>query len=155
MVFLGEQRRRQIPVPSVRKNHYDILALGFRSLRNGNCRLQNGSGRNSSQNTFPSGKIMAHHIAFFSSNRKHFIIYGAVQNFRNEPRPDALDFMLSRFTAGQYRALAGLYRDNPDIGIFSFRYRPTPVIIPPVPTAHTKISTLPSMASQISGPVVS
>ena len=36
-----------------------------------------------------------------------------------------------------------------------FRNSPTPVIVPPVPTPATKISTLPSVSSQISGPVVS
>ena len=35
------------------------------------------------------------------------------------------------------------------------RYSPTPVTVPPVPTPATKISTLPSVCSQISGPVVS
>ena len=33
-------------------------------------------------------------------------------------------------------------------------YRLTPVIVPPVPTPETRMSTLPSVSSQISGPVV-
>ena len=40
-------------------------------------------------------------------------------------------------------------------GFFSFRYLPTPLIVPPVPTPATKTSILPPVASQISGPVVS
>ena len=40
-------------------------------------------------------------------------------------------------------------------GFFSFRYSPTPVIVPPVPIPATNTSTLPSVSSQISGPVVS
>ena len=36
-----------------------------------------------------------------------------------------------------------------------FKYCPTPVTVPPVPTPATKISTLPSVSAQISGPVVS
>lgn len=39
-------------------------------------------------------------------------------------------------------------------GFFSFKNCPTPVIVPPVPTPATKISTFPSVSSQISGPVV-
>ena len=39
-------------------------------------------------------------------------------------------------------------------GFFSFRYSPTPVIVPPVPIPATNTSTLPSVSSQISGPVV-
>ena len=36
-----------------------------------------------------------------------------------------------------------------------FRYRPTPVMVPPVPTPATNQSTWPSVSCQISGPVVS
>ena len=36
----------------------------------------------------------------------------------------------------------------------AFRYSPTPVSVPPVPTPATKISTCPSVSFQISGPVV-
>ena len=39
-------------------------------------------------------------------------------------------------------------------GFCSFRYSPTPVSVPPVPTPATKKSTLPSVSFQISGPVV-
>ena len=39
-------------------------------------------------------------------------------------------------------------------GFFSLRYPPTPVIVPPVPTPATKISTSPPVSSHISGPVV-
>ena len=38
-------------------------------------------------------------------------------------------------------------------GFLDFRYDPTPVIVPPVPTPATKKSTAPSVSSQISGPV--
>ena len=37
----------------------------------------------------------------------------------------------------------------------SRRYRPVPVMVPPVPTPATKCVTLPSVSRQISGPVVS
>lgn len=40
-------------------------------------------------------------------------------------------------------------------GFFPFRYSPTPVTVPPVPTPATKKSIFPSVSSQISGPVVS
>ena len=39
-------------------------------------------------------------------------------------------------------------------GLRDLRYLPTPVTVPPVPTPATKMSTLPSVSSQISGPVV-
>ena len=39
-------------------------------------------------------------------------------------------------------------------GFWLLRYSPTPVMVPPVPTPATKISTLPSVSCQISGPVV-
>ena len=38
-------------------------------------------------------------------------------------------------------------------GFCFFRYSPTPVIVPPVPTPATKMSTFPSVSAQISGPV--
>ena len=34
------------------------------------------------------------------------------------------------------------------------KYRETPVIVPPVPTPQTRMSTAPSVSFQISGPVV-
>ena len=43
---------------------------------------------------------------------------------------------------------------NDKSGFFSFKYLPVPVMVPPVPTPATKISTLPSVSCQISGPVV-
>ncbi|OQA69517.1 MAG: hypothetical protein BWY37_00762 [Firmicutes bacterium ADurb.Bin262] len=39
-------------------------------------------------------------------------------------------------------------------GFFFFRNRPTPDTVPPVPMPATKISTLPAVSFQISGPVV-
>lgn len=40
------------------------------------------------------------------------------------------------------------------LGFFSFRYRPVPEMVPPVPTPATRMSILPSVWFQISGPVV-
>jgi hypothetical protein len=39
-------------------------------------------------------------------------------------------------------------------GFFSLRYLAVPEMVPPVPTPATRMSTLPPVASQISGPVV-
>ena len=39
-------------------------------------------------------------------------------------------------------------------GFCSFKYSPIPVTVPPVPTPAKKMSTLPSVSFQISGPVV-
>ena len=40
-------------------------------------------------------------------------------------------------------------------GFCSFRYRPMPVMVPPVPRPATKCVTRPAVCRQISGPVVS
>ena len=40
-------------------------------------------------------------------------------------------------------------------GLRSLRYRPTPLMVPPVPTPTTRCVTRPSVCSQISGPVCS
>ena len=40
------------------------------------------------------------------------------------------------------------------LGFCSLRYFPVPEMVPPVPTPPTKISTLPSVSLQISGPVI-
>ena len=50
--------------------------------------------------------------------------------------------------------LAGSTATILTFGFFSFNPRPVPVIVPPVPTADTKISTSPSVSSQISFAVV-
>ncbi len=39
-------------------------------------------------------------------------------------------------------------------GFCSLRYPPAPVIVPPVPMPETRMSTVPSVSFQISGPVV-
>ena len=46
-------------------------------------------------------------------------------------------------------------RARSDVGLRSLSAMPTPASVPPVPTAQMKPSTLPSVCSQISGPVVS
>jgi len=38
------------------------------------------------------------------------------------------------------------------LGFFSFRYFPTPLMVPPVPTPQTKWVTLPSLSSKSRGP---
>ncbi len=40
------------------------------------------------------------------------------------------------------------------LGFYSFKYRPQPVIVPPVPTPEIKTSILPFVYAQSSGPVV-
>ena len=40
-------------------------------------------------------------------------------------------------------------------GFRSFKYRPTPLIVPPVPTPTTRCVIVPPVCSQISGPVCS
>ena len=68
----------------------------------------------------------------------------------------------------QYRARVGGWKTSVDCstgpntsapltcmaGFFSLRYRPQPVIVPPVPTPPTRMSTCPPVPVQISGPVV-
>ena len=63
----------------------------------------------------------------------------AVRPFPSESTGDAAGSSATTFTSG----------------FWDFRYSPTPVSVPPVPTPAIKISTFPSVSFQISGPVVS
>ncbi|VEU38254.1 unnamed protein product [Pseudo-nitzschia multistriata] len=54
-------------------------------------------------------------------------------------------------TADSVGSTATIWRE----GFSGLRYCPQPVMVPPVPTPPTKMSTLPSVSAQISGPVVS
>jgi hypothetical protein len=56
--------------------------------------------------------------------------------------------------AGLQRCKLGVnfFRSLLAAGIAQIRYLPTPDSVPPVPAAVTKISTLPAVSFQISGP---
>ena len=56
--------------------------------------------------------------------------------------------------AGQHRRGGGLDRDHRTDGLRSLRTSPTPLMVPPVPTPATKMSTVPSVSRQISSAVV-
>ena len=69
-------------------------------------------------------------------------------------RADALQAVRAGRAALQHRAGCRSTATTRTVGFCAFRYSATPVSVPPVPTPATKMSTLPSVSSQISGPVV-
>lgn len=70
------------------------------------------------------------------------------------PRANPLDFVRSGRAFGEDGEADGSTATTLTPGLRDLRYLPTPVTVPPVPTPATKMSTLPSVSSQISGPVV-
>ena len=79
----------------------------------------------------------------------------AVEDLRHEAGADALDLVRAGLAAGQHRRVLRL--DGDDLaatGLRGFSTWPTPVMVPPVPTPETKMSTSPSVSFQISSAVV-
>jgi len=62
---------------------------------------------------------------------------------------------LPSLTSGARIEPTGSARIISHFGLRSFRYLPTPLTVPPEPMPATNASILPSICSQISGPVVS
>ena len=77
-----------------------------------------------------------------------------VEILRDEAGADALDLVRARLAAGDHRRIGRLDGDRLERRVLGRMYRVTPVIVPPVPTPATIMSTRPPVSSQISGPVV-
>uniref|UniRef100_A0A0E0HSN5 Uncharacterized protein n=1 Tax=Oryza nivara TaxID=4536 RepID=A0A0E0HSN5_ORYNI len=78
---------------------------------------------------------------------------GASRRSARPSLPPCSHLLLSRrlpllFRTGRAQAVGG----TDEAGIAQIRYLPTPDSVPPVPAAVTKISTLPAVSFQISGP---
>ena len=78
----------------------------------------------------------------------------AVEDLGHEVRADALDLVRAGAAAVEDRRLGRLHADDLTPGLRSFSTWPTPVMVPPVPMPATKMSTPPSVSSQISSAVV-
>ena len=72
-----------------------------------------------------------------------------------KPAPMPWMVWLPGFLPDSTAALAGSTATMVTPGFRSFKSSPTPLMVPPVPTPATKMSTAPAVSSQISTPVVS
>lgn len=77
-----------------------------------------------------------------------------VEVVREEVGADALDLVRAEGPLGEQGESLGSTPTTRTFSFCSLRYFPAPEIVPPVPTPAMKTSTLPSVSSQISGPVV-
>ncbi len=87
-------------------------------------------------------------------NRYNLIVNSGVQRIGYKPAPIP-EFYENRFPPLKGRGIRWLTTAAIFTSGFSFKYQPTPVTVPPVPTPPTNKSTAPSVSSHISGPVVS
>ena len=116
--------------------------------------MEGGTGGNSHQDTFGGAHATARRVGFFLGDGDHFVQERSVQNGGDEIGADALEAVGAGAALGQQGEDAGSTPTIRMLGFCSFRYRPLPVTVPPVPMPATKMSTCPSVSAQISGPVV-
>ena len=72
-----------------------------------------------------------------------------------KPGADALNLVRRRLAAGEHRAFGGLNRNRLERGLARLDVLGHAGQVPPVPMPEIRMSTLPSVSFQISGPVVS
>ena len=89
------------------------------------------------------------------ADRDDLVDQAAVENGRHEAGADALNLVRPGRAARQHRRIFRLDRDHlARSACAAFSTWPTPVIVPPVPTPETTMSTSPCVSFQISSAVV-
>ena len=143
----SKQRGGQITVAGVGQQDDDVLACVLGTL----CQLDgspdSSTGRDAHQNAFLVADQAAGGKGVVIFDGDDLVVDLGVQHVGDEACADALDLVRTGEVAGSTATTL-----TP--GFLLLRYWPTPVMVPPVPTPATKMSTLPSVSSQISGPVV-
>ena len=151
-----KQRRGQIAVAGIGQQHDDVLARVFRALGQLN-RPHRPPRRRKCPPARPrcgrSARPVGEGVLVLHGD--DLVVDLRVQHLRHKARADALNLVRARpcrwLSTGE---AAGSTATTCTCGFCALRYAPTPVIVPPVPTPATKISTVPSVSAQISGPVV-
>lgn len=82
----------------------------------------------------------------FVGNGDNLIVDFRVQHIGDKACADALNLMRSCNAGREHCGSSRLNSNDLNRRVLDFRYSPTPVIVPPVPTPATKISTFPSVA---------
>ena len=89
------------------------------------------------------GQLPARSVGIRIRDREDFIQDAAVQILRHKVGADALKAVGARMALRQQGRGSGLKGHHAHSGFCAFRYRPTPLTVPPVPTPATKMSTFP------------
>lgn len=84
----------------------------------------------------------------------NLVVDRTIQGLGNKIGPNALYAVRAGWPPDSRGEASGSTATTLILGSCSFKYRPVPDKVPPVPTVATKISTFPSVSRQISGPVV-
>lgn len=80
-----------------------------------------------------------------------FVVNSRVQGIGHKARPDALNLMRPAAPPDRTGEAQAPPPPRGTAGFFSFRKAPTPLMVPPVPTPATKISTRPSVSPKFPG----
>lgn len=150
-----EQGRGEVAFARIGQEHNNCFALVFWAFGKTQRRMQRCSGGDAAENAFAPGKRAPGGKRFLVPDGENFVVDGCIQHLGDKSCTDALDAVFTRPSLGEHGEPAGSTATILMSGFFSRRYFPTPVIVPPVPTPAMKRSTLPSVSSHISGPVVS
>lgn len=144
----------EIALAGIGQNHHDVLAGVLGTLRE-LCGSGYGStGRDANEQTVMRGKLTTCLEGLFVRDGDDLIVDVCIERLGYEAGADALDAVRSASALGKHGESAGSTATTRTLGFCSFKYAPAPLIVPPVPTPATRMSTSPSVPRQISGPVV-
>ena len=105
---------------------------------------------------FPSAKQKHKYAVVIAARNEEKVIGNLLDSIAKQDYPKELItvFVVADNCTDKTAEVAGSTATIFTLGFCDFKYSPTPVIVPPVPTPATNISTLPSVSHHTSGPVV-
>ena len=128
---------REVAVAGIGEEDDDGLALIFRTLGQLNCCVERRAGGNADQNALFSADEPAVCKRVLVRNGDDLVIDLRVEHIGDKARADALNLVRAcpcDRTGDEAGSTATTFTD----GTLRFRYCPTPVTVPPVPTPATK-----------------
>ena len=152
--LLGNERRRQVAVAGIREQRYDGLACVFRALGQ-LCRCpQSRTGGNADEQAFTVGELARCIEGILVLYTDDLVVNLGVEHIRNEACADALNLVRAALAGGQDRRGIRLNGNNLDVRVLVLEVLAGAGDGAAGADACNKISTLPSVCFQISGPVV-
>ena len=145
----------EVTVAGVGQQDNDGLALVLGTLGELDTGPDGSAGGDTDQHALAVADKLAGGKGVVIFDGDDLVIDLGIKNVRHKARADAWILCAPATPLLRTGDEAGSTATTLTLGFCSLRNLPVPVSVPPVPTPATKMSTCPSVSSQISGPVVS